>query len=281
MKKYIVNIGNEKIEIIQDTNGKFIKPDLVKEKEQFGTALKPACEPIVCCRKPLSEKNVASNVLKHGTGGINVDGCRIGFSSQVEKEKHKQEWNREWKTDWLKQRHDQEPNYPGWKSRKEFGKDTQGRFPANVLFDEEAAQELDRQSESSSRFFYCAKASKAERNMGCEGMEDNEKYNDFGLKERIENGEQTNRRTNEQALKSKNFHPTVKPLSLMRYLVKLVCPKDSICIDPFVGSGTTAMACKSEGIHYIGIDKTEEYVEIARKRVGATQYQPELFRGSQ
>lgn len=263
------------------------------EWEGWGTALKPANEPIVVARKPLSEKNVASNVLKWGTGGLNIDGCRIGMTNQ-----------------------DKENSYrkPLDKVREGFVKTTkpeyspQGRFPANVILDEEAGQMLDEQSGiqisgkairhrgvkdsnlygkglgklkkgtadlgyndkgGASRFFYCAKASKSERNYGLEGLP--LKDNLQGLDTR---GRTLTRGDGSKTLverwgknPTKNNHPTVKPIKFMRYLVRLVCRKGGIVLDPFIGSGTTAIACVQEGMNFIGIEKEEEYVKIAEARL--------------
>lgn len=191
----------------------------------WNTALRPANEPIVVARKPLSEKTVVANVMRWGTGGLNIDKSRIV---------------------------------------------PQGRFPANVLFDESAAAILDEQSGvlksgkvkpegfkgdykanvygkfanncidpstvygdsgGASRFFYCSKASKRER------------------------GED-------------NVHPTVKPLKLMEYLVTLVTPPNGTVLDPFAGSGTTGIAAKNKGFDFIGIEQDAHYCEIARGRIG-------------
>ena len=256
MKKYKVKINNFEFEIIQDADGKFIKPDFIKQLEQSGTALKPAVEPIILARKPLSEKNVALNVLKWGTGGLNIDETRIPID---------------------KNDPSQRPN--GSVSISEGGKNlggrdpeingntlnmVKGRFPANVILDEESAKLLDKQSGISksvggrignkgsmlnmcgtnykkgnpgyndiggaSRFFYCAKASKSERGIG-------------------------------------NNHPTVKPLKLMQYLVKLITPPNGIVLDPFIGSGTTAIARQKLGVRCIGIEREKEYCDIIIRRL--------------
>lgn len=223
-------------------------------------------EPCVLARKPI-EGTVANNVLKHGTGGLNIDGCRVGYQSEQEKEKHSQEWNRKWDNDWLKQRDAQEPNYPGWKPREENGRELLGRFPANLIHDGSDEVEAvfpqtgggkmtiggtprktdgfiatgspDRSealmnygdSGSASRYFYTAKASKRERGAG-------------------------------------NNHPTVKPLALMKYLVKLVAPpKNGIIYDPFSGSGTTLLACQKLGIDFIGSEISKEYCDISEERL--------------
>jgi len=251
------------------------------EWEGWGTALKPAVEPIVVARKPLSEKNVALNVLKWGTGGINIDACRIGTETIMQHGRRQKEgtgWKNHWHND------------------LEKGKEWQGRFPANIILDEDAGKILDEQTEGkvgnghwaktkvtgfgefgngkseyfgveekdknkggASRFFYCAKASKSERNFGCEELEEkgvsiNQPHNSKDLEERY-------------AMKFKNNHPTVKPLKLMEYLIKLVSREGAVVLDPFLGSGTTAIACQKLNRKWIGIEKEEEYVKIAQARI--------------
>ena len=194
------------------------------EWKGWGTALKPANEPICLARKPLSEKSVAENILKWRTGGINVDGCRIGDINE-------------------------------------------GRFPANIIFDEEAAEMLDEQSgivnqghwpkgstkgfgggssnyqgvgskdkikSGASRFFYQAKVSKSERNMG---------------------------------LDMKNNHPTVKPVNLLTYLCRLITPPNGIVLDPFMGSGSTGIAAQLEGFRFCGMEMDPDYFKIAEARI--------------
>jgi site-specific DNA-methyltransferase (adenine-specific) len=123
--------------------------------------------------------------------------------------------------------------------------------------DKTFAQEAN--SGSASRFFYCAKASKSERNMGCEGLEEKEtnRYGDF---------EGTPEHAPKKNILNANNHPTVKPLALMRYLCRLVTPPDGVVLDPFCGSGSTLVASLQEGFKYIGIEKEPEYVKIAYAR---------------
>ena len=198
-----------------------------KQWEGWGTCLKPANEPIVLARKPISEKTIAENVMKWGTGGLNIDGCRIGTEEIKTHGKRKGEGvSLEWS------KYTSPEGYEGGIH--------QGRFPANVILDEEAAQLLDEQSGGSiSRFFYCAKASKNERGEG-------------------------------------NNHPTVKPTKLIEYLVTLITPPNGIVLDPFIGSGTTAIASLNTGRSFIGIELNEGYVEIARRRVASHSTQQEL-----
>ena len=115
-------------------------------------------------------------------------------------------------------------------------------------------------SGSAARFFYCAKASKSERNEGCEGLEEKQ-YRHDGRNKEIENAYQRNKSV------STNNHPTVKPTKLMQYLVRLVTPKNGICLDPFMGSGSTGKACVKEGFDFIGIELSPEYCDIANQRL--------------
>ena len=147
------------------------------EYDGWGTALKPAHEPIVMARKPLEKKSVADNVLEYGTGAINIDGCRV---------------------------------------------DDENRFPANFIHDG--------LEEEWSKYFYCPKASKKDRE------EDND-------------------------------HPTVKPTDLMRYLCRMVTPKNGTVLDPFMGSGSTGKAAILEDFNFIGIELSKEYLDIARNRI--------------
>jgi site-specific DNA-methyltransferase (adenine-specific) len=238
----------------------FPKSHNLKDKyEGWGTALKPAHEPAVLARKPLCG-TVADNVTTWGVGALNIDGTRIGGAP----------WHR----------NDNGIGDPGmWagKGQQRYAEQhTAGRWPANVILDEDAAKALDEQSGGSksvrndrgastdgtlgiygkyntpkdtirghsdsggaSRFFYTAKASKSEREAGL----------DAPIGERA------------------NIHTTVKPLSLMRYLVRLVTPPGGTVLDPFTGSGSTGCAAVMERCDFIGIDITPEYVAIAQKRI--------------
>ena len=231
-----------------------------KQWEGWGTALKPANEPIVLARKPLSEKTVAENVLKWGTGGLNIDGCRIPIDPTVDDPRLGGKGS--WKTDKAAKN-----VYEGGYVGKNIQSSALGRFPANVILDEEAGRMLDEQSGvtrsgkvksdkgaysgvsatgflrgitttqnqhgdsgGASRFFYCAKASKKERGEG-------------------------------------NNHPTVKPVKLMEYLITLVTPPNGVVLDPFFGSGTTGIAAVNLGFHYIGFEIDKTYCDIATKRI--------------
>jgi len=159
--------------------------DAARQWQGWGTALKPALEPITVARKPFPG-TVAANVLEHGTGALNVDGCRVG--------------------------------------------DASGRWPANLIHD--GSEEPCALLGDAARFFYCAKASKADRGEG-------------------------------------NNHPTVKPTDLMRYLCRLVTPPGGLVLDPFMGSGSTGKAAVLEGFRFLGIEREESYLAIAKARIDA------------
>ena len=222
--------------------------DQAKKWEGWGTCLKPANEPIVVARKPISEKTIADNVLKWGTGGINIYGCRIPTDETITNHSRSTESSKS-KGKYGDSRAQETHQTQGQKL---------GRFPANVILDEEAGKMLDEQSGISkssgsgynfetsklhfndsggaSRFFYVAKASKKERGEG-------------------------------------NNHPTVKPVSLIKYLVTLVTPPDGVCFDPFMGSGTTAIACINTNRNYIGFEIDKDYYNLAQKRIDGVKSQ--------
>lgn len=236
------------------------------EFEGFGTALKPALEPITVARKPLSEKTVAENCLKWGVGGIDIDGSRVALNGD-----YKCKANGRPSQTGLGDNYD--PDVANMA-------DSVGRFPANLIHDGsdevvslfpskagaaapvkkgmngdsngiygDFAQKGDNGATfygdqgSAARFFYCAKASSSERG-------------------------------------SSNNHPTVKPIALMEYLVKLVCRKGSIVLDPFAGSGTTAIACKNTDREFIVIERDLSSIEIIHSRLSEVKEyvsMPNLF----
>ncbi len=224
--RLVVNIeaaGFEIRDCIQWLYGSgFPKSHNIKEGEfkGWGTALKPANEPICVARKPLEKGlTVAENVLKYGTGAINIGVTRIGTTDEELKELNRPN----------KRPGDGASGFMISTSR-EFTP-AQGRWPANIILDEEAAQALDVQtSDNVSRFFYVAKASKRERGEG-------------------------------------NVHPTVKPIKLMEYLIKLVTPQNGTVLDPFMGSGSTGVAAKGLNYNFIGCEMNGEYLQIATKRI--------------
>ena len=223
-----------------------------KQWEGWGTALKPALEPITVARKPLIG-TVAENVLHYGTGAINVDGGRVG---QREKEQFTGIKNGSINAygDYF---------YP--KGEKAL---PAGRWPANFIHDgsEEATDLLG----ASARFFYCAKASKADRDGGCEKLQERSAGE---CVDRVEGsaGMESPRAGAGRTSGSRNHHPTVKPTDLMRYLCRLVTPPSGIVLDPFMGSGSTGKAAMLEGFAFVGIEREAEYVEIAKARIEAVK----------
>lgn len=233
-------------------DGKITKGN--SEWEGWGTALKPAHEPIILARKPL-EGTIAANCEKWGVGALNIDACRVGDEVMPAIET---------KT---------ETTDIGWEKAGYTTPERTGRFPANIMFDEEAAVILDEQSGKTksspnkvkgkykssevgentkftrgndtnytdsggaSRFFYCAKVNKKERNKGLD------------------------------AKIVKNNHPTVKPIAVMEWLIKLVSREGHTVLDPFMGSGSTGIAAKNLGRNFIGCEREKDYYEIAKTRI--------------
>jgi len=226
--------------------------NLKGEWQGYGTALKPAWEPVIVARKPL-EGTVANNVLKWGTGAINIDGCRVGIDTIKHSQDHKsfQKWKEQ---DGRTHKEVENPNPTFY----------QGRFPANLIHDG-SDEVVSGFPNDTSRFFYCAKASKSERNMGCEGLEERKRDASRHVGQPSMNGGDGNP-YNRGAKPLANNHPTVKPLALMRYLCRLVTPPDGVVLDPFCGSGSTLVGALQEGFRYIGIEKDPDYVNIAYAR---------------
>lgn len=242
--------------------------DLAKQWQGWGTALKPANEPIVLARKPLVG-TVAANVEKFGTGALNIDASRIGYQDQQDIDRARGRKGDYDKTGVLSGLETsvtlQSQMYKGETNNK-------GRWPANVLFDEEAAAMLDDQSGvlktgGASRFFYVAKASKRERNAGLEGLPTVEKRSAGGT---TSSGKPTMEGRDRFGCQTQNHHPTVKPVKLMEYLVRLITLPGGTVLDPFMGSGTTGVAAKSLGFNFIGVELSPEYAETAKRRIDAT-----------
>lgn len=266
--------------------------DAAKQWAGWGTALKPAHEPIVVARKPLIG-TVAANVLRHGTGALNIDGCRVGIETRT---------------------------YTGMSAKqpavgtfrddswvpKDIGDVTvTGRWPANVIHDgsDEVLDEFSKSGESGcrnprprsdvgggvwspskgkpvrgdigdsgtpARFFYCAKANRNDREEGLDDLADrpvafsNQAIAE--MKRGVTDKDESEIGLNHVKLR-KNNHPTVKPTALMRYLVKLVTPPGGTVLDPFTGSGTTGKAALLEGFNFVGIELNQDYLEIAQARI--------------
>jgi site-specific DNA-methyltransferase (adenine-specific) len=229
--------------------------------EGWGTALKPAHEPIVMARKPISEKTVADNVLEWGTGGINIDGCRIETDEELGR--FQVDGNGP-----LSPTHGFNNNSMS-NGDKFIEGNPNGRFPANIIFDEEAGKILDEQIEGgASRFFYCPKTSKSDRSEGLDEFEKKVTMRDDGQPYGMNTNQFRPDGSERKPVEPKsNHHPTVKPTDLMAYLIRLVTPKGGIVLDPFMGSGSTGKAAVREGMDFIGIERETEYFEIAKSRI--------------
>ena len=262
--------------------------DAAKEWNGWGTALKPAHEPICVARKPLIG-TVAENVLMHGTGAINVDGCRVKHNEELREKKPQKK--REFSI-WTTGRYE---NTTELKAN--------GRWPANIIHDGSAEVlagfpesnsqagkikitkknggwdrndkgmfDAGRTSEfegygdkgSAARFFYCAKASKKDRDEGLEGFEERENEKIGQLPDGFVSS-YGNIRNKPQPVR--NHHPTVKPTNLMQYLCRLVTPPNGLILDPFLGSGSTGKAAMYEGFRFIGFDLNQEYIDISKARI--------------
>lgn len=219
----------------------------------YGTALKPAWEPIILAMKPL-DGTFAQNAEKWGVAWINIDELRVKSEKRPLINSDRQEGNNTYGK--------------GLSGSFQAGTTSLGRWPANIILDEEAGLILDKQSGiNASRFFYCAKASSAEKNEGLEGMT----LQETGIKN--SSGRGFSERNPYAKRLNYNNHPTVKPLSLMKYIIKLLAPPGNpILLDPFCGSGTTILAAKQLGIKAIGIELEKEYCDIAEKRIDGYLY---------
>lgn len=275
-----------------EPNGEYLEPyeaktEIGKKWQGWGTALKPAYEPIIVARKPI-EKSVVENVMKYGVGGINIDACRIAFNGD--------KWNSQKSGVSSRAFQSEETTTAGGVCEA----NENGRFPSNVILtyddtdfnevcggfpntkagsikphknnanaivnkmtSENITSSFNGDSGSASRYFYCAKASAKDRDDG---------LNEFEL----QNGIRVNAPRENETLKTlprKNIHPTVKPTELMQYLIRLVAPKGATIMDIFMGSGSTGKAVAYENKEYqkdykfIGIELSKEYCEIAKARI--------------
>jgi DNA modification methylase len=220
--------------------------EAAKQWQGWGTALKPSLEPVTVARKPLIG-TVADNVLAHGTGAINVDGCRVASDDAA------RGGNTE-RSDCT-----QTAYGTGW--QKSGTTPEAGRWPANLIHD--GSDEVVALAGEQARFFYCAKASKRDRDEGLEGFE----IKRTGGMQATADGSMLTGSGNERTTTRANVHPTVKPTDLMRYLCRLVTPPGGIVLDPFMGSGSTGKAAVLEGFQFIGIERELEYLEIAKARI--------------
>jgi len=237
-------------------NGKFTLTKGTSPYEGYGTALKPAHEPCVLARKPI-EGTVANNVLKHGTGGLNIDGTRVGTSEKLQ---GSSSGRPDIRGGSFKEYKGANPDELGY-----YEPNTLGRFPANLIHD--GSDEVEAvfpgvTTGSASRFFYCAKASKSERNAGLEGFDVKEAPYKYGSIKKSAG------RTGINTPQS-NHHPTVKPLALTKYLATLIKPPTSgRLLVPFSGSGSEMIGALQAGWEHVeGVELTEEYIPIAEARI--------------
>jgi site-specific DNA-methyltransferase (adenine-specific) len=245
--------------------------DKAKQWAGWGTALKPAHEPIVLARKPLIG-TVATNVIIHGTGALNIDGSRVGSDGGGTNCTNRDEYG-------VCIGHEN-PGRSTSGATIHGAESNGGRWPANFIHD--GSDEVVELLEDAARFFYCAKASKKDRNEGLDdfaGKEVGTKGN--GLARTCAScgastlqGCECADRTYVNPIRA-NHHPTVKPTELMRYLVRLVTPPEGTVLDPFMGSGSTGKAAVLEGFNFIGIDQSADYLEIATARIKHAQNQVE------
>ena len=226
----------------------------------WGTALKPAHEPIVMARKFIEGTN-KQNKEKYGTGGINIDGCRIPYGEG--NEPIPQLAQGKTKVNSTKTMFDGQSLHKS-KTEAVIGRSLDGRYPANVMHDGLETEWA--------RFFYCPKVSKSERNQGLDDFETKKMGMSGGAQSKGEGYDKGQGIGLNRVIERKNTHPTVKPQELMKYLCRLVTPKGGTVLDPFMGSGSTGMAATDEGIEFIGIEKEKEYFEIAESRI--TRFAP-------
>lgn len=241
------------------------------EHQGLGTALKPAMEPITMARKPF-KATVAKNVQEWGTGAINIDGCRIMYADNTDKSKMvNAKWHVNASVAGI--------NANGFVSSNnvrdvldggEFTHDL-GRWPANVMHDGSA--EILQGMGEAARFFYTPKACKDDRDDGCEMMEERWKA---GYSYTDTPGNAADGMFKDRETLKRNFHPTVKPTDLMRYLCRMVTPVGGIVLDPFTGSGSTGRGAVLEGFRFIGCEMDADYLTIAKARILAAEkaYQP-------
>lgn len=225
--------------------------------EGYGTALKPGWEPICLARKPL-DGTVAANLAKWGVGALNIADSRVPFAGAADEAESK-----------TKNRHADFGSGP--MTNQVFGKftkdrdnyDPEGRWPANLMHD--GSEEVLAVFGAASRFFYCAKASRTDRNDGLEGFEKKPLLWSSGTQNP---GSFQAEGTDKSA---QNNHPTVKPTELMRYLCRLITPPGGTVLDPFMGSGSTGRGAVLEGFSFIGIEMEAEYFDIADARIAAVE----------
>lgn len=237
------------------------------EWQGWGTTLKPAFEPIIIARKPF-KGSLIDNVIEHGVGGMNIDECRVEYGKETDKRIGTDAVNTSKCGFWSKDKNN---------GQTQMYKDN-GRFPANVIltydetdFDEVCGgfpNNIKDNSGSAARYFYCAKASKKDRDEGLDEFQEKKIYGD-DMKWGYGNNNGDNFGERVANVSRKNIHPCVKPTELMQYIIRLVTPKNGTVLDPFMGSGSTGKAAMYENKNYyfIGVEMTQEYLPIAKARI--------------
>ena len=285
MKIFTVTLNGKDYEVQQGDDGVFSLPESLMHIVGVGTALKPAIEPIILAQKPL-DGTVANNVLAHGVGGLNIGACRVphageklsGGASTVGMrpgDMH-EGWSRPFHSD------EEARERVRVQSAANVAKsESLGRFPANVLLDEHAAKEMDKQSGVSTSI-------RAPRSNGTDhrnresytpdsGSQEPRGHNDSGGASRFfpvfkyqAKAPKRERPVIEREDGTKIQHPTVKPLALLEWLVELITPPGGVVLDPFAGSGTTLQAALNKGFQPIGIEQDADYIKLIEKRLEAT-----------
>ena len=285
-KSFFVEVMGCRLEIVQDDDGKFIVPVGFRG---LGGALKPAFEPALLFRKPLAG-NVAQNVMKHGTGALNIDGCRVatddgenrarpprtpneilggGKGTNLTASKHNNAGR--WPANLVHDGSDEVvAAFPQASGAVAPVKGTEASAKtANAFGDYSGRAPSDQRDGggSAARFFYCAKTSKRDRDEGLDHLPEIHRVNGNKWTDqdyRVTRGE---RPPSAESGPRRNVHPTVKPTDLMAYLCRLVTPPGGVVLDPFMGSGSTGKAAVREGFHFVGIEREAEYLRIAQARI--------------
>ena len=278
MKIFTVTLNGKDYEVRQDDDGVFSLPESLEYAVGVGTALKPAIEPIILARKPL-DGTVANNVLAHGVGGLNIDACRVGIDDG--------------ERDVIDNRSGASANNKsvtcygdGLGQRKEeglFKSHAAGRFPANVLLDEHAAKEMDKQSgvlkgrvgmtkHGSGTNSVYGTYERSAQSLVTDGVEDSGGASRFFPVFKYQaKAPKKERPVIEREDGSKIQHPTVKPLSLMSWIVALITPPGGTVLDPFAGTGTTLQAARDKGFNAIGVEQDTDYIELIEQRLGGVE----------
>ena len=264
MKIFTVTLNGKDYEVQQGDDGVFSLPESLTHIVGVGTQLKPAIEPIILAQKPL-DGTVANNVLAHGVGGLNIDACRVGTDDDTARTCNGVTaiWQE-----------------AGTAKAGIGGGAPAGRFPANVLLDEHAAKEMDKQSGNRRGFAGGGDTPGEVGNdvygKGWKRNENPQYYSDEGGASRFfpvfkyqAKAPKKERPVIEREDGSKIQHATVKPLALMEWLVSLIVPPGGVVLDPFAGSGTTLQAAINKGFTPIGIEQDADYIKLIEQRLAA------------